>query len=44
MSEPTPTLEELLAEIEAWRKAFHTGDGPNCEDVCLRECLGVCGA
>ncbi len=34
----------LRAEVAAFRKAIVEGDGPSCEDVCLRSCIGVCEA
>lgn len=37
-------IERLRDEVEAFREAIRTGEGPSCEDVCLRECIGVCGA
>lgn len=37
-------VEELQTENEAFRQAIRTGDGLSCEDVCLTECIGVCGA
>lgn len=40
LADQLPVMEN---EIAAWRRAFVEGDGPMCEDVCLRECLGVCG-
>lgn len=52
MSEITPAAEwiweelelgAVFAELAAFRKAVRDGVGPSCEDVCLRECLGVCG-
>lgn len=30
-------------EIEAFREAVREGDGPFCEDVCQRSCIGSCG-
>ena len=36
-------IERLRMEVEAFRKAIRTGDGPSCEDVCLKECIGSCG-
>lgn len=36
-------IERLRAEVAAFRNAIRTGDGPSCEDVCLVECVGVCG-
>lgn len=36
-------IERLRAENAAFRNAIRTGDGPSCEDVCLVECVGVCG-
>lgn len=37
-------IERLWAEVVAFRKAITDGVGPFCEDVCLVQCLGVCGA
>lgn len=37
-------IEAQAAEIVAFRRAVLEGTGPSCEDVCLRECIGVCGA
>jgi hypothetical protein len=36
-------IGSLRAERAAFRRAIAEGDGPFCEDVCLRECVGVCG-
>lgn len=36
-------IDRLRAENEAFRQAIRDGDGPNCEDVCQTECIGVCG-
>lgn len=36
-------VDRQAAEIAAFRQAIKVGDGPSCEDVCQRECIGVCG-
>ena len=41
--EAADEIERLRAENAAFRHAIRTGDGPSCENVCLVECVGVCG-
>jgi hypothetical protein len=35
-------VDRQAAEIQAFRGAILLGDGPFCEDVCMRSCIGVC--
>lgn len=37
-------IAELEAELERTRQAWVDGEDPMCEDVCLVECKGPCGA
>lgn len=36
-------INRLRAEVAAYAQAVRDGDGPFCQDVCLVECVGVCG-
>jgi len=44
LAEALREIARLVAEVEAFRAAVQSGVGPSCEDVCLVECIGVCGA
>jgi len=37
-------IERLRTELERTRQAWVNGDDPMCDDVCVIECKGPCGA
>ena len=44
LSDATDEIERLRTELERTRQAWVNGDDPMCDDVCVIECKGPCGA